>query len=270
MSASKNIYGLFAAVMLFGALVGCGGNGSNPSSDTTPGLAVAGGVASSAGTSDAEIPASSAPSTIMVGGESVLIPATSTSYPAGTKVAVLSSSAPILSGVVGGGALTRALGDVIVRELPEGNSTVLTGIVSSDFQLTQDVALLPGSYEITIDGPWNIVDGSKTLTTQTFIFDATVTTNGEVSLPGSFTGSLPTNGSSTQQTGVSASGLVNGVFAGADATLSLSSGTSSISKTVATVENGLGSASFTFEDLVGGFFIPSSGLDSVHFSLTVE
>lgn len=268
MIATKKFTGLLATALIAGGLIGCGGNGSNPSS-SDEGVTASGGIQQSTAASTTEVPASDTTQLVTLGGASVLVPPTATAIPAGTEYAVLAENIPIISNTVGLDAQTRAFGDTIIRVLPNGPSVTLSGLFDRNFQLTRRVGFGPGSYQIEVDGPWEVTGGFKSVTTQKFVFDFTVNA-GKATLPTSISGVLPANGTSTGTPGTFVSGNIPGVFAGTEATLKLTAGQSSISKTVTTGSaTGLGSP-FRFEDLVGGFAIPQSGLDSIYYSALID
>lgn len=269
MNSSKKIFGLVAAAVIAGGIVGCGGSGSNPTPGDTTGVEVSGGLQQTSATSPSDVGSSPTAQTVTLGGSSVLVPASDSAFRSGTPAAVLSENIPIIGNTSAGAAQERSPGDVIIRVLPDGPETVMPGLVNSDFSLTRRVGLFPGDYEIEIDGPWRVRSTGNilhALTVGKFIFQFTVDANGKASLPIDLTGTLPGNGQNTNNPAFYARGTFLGAFANKTATLELNAGSSSIMKSVtATPVNGT-QARASWQDLQGGFFIPQNGLSSVRFS----
>lgn len=251
------------------AVVGCGGNGSNPAS--VQAVAVKGGITTLVKTDAPAVPASTTGTpteyTTTLGGvtKTVTIPASSDAFPASTPIAILPENVPIISGEFA----ARAPGDVeITRFSNSGAATATTSfsnIVSStngSIVLTKPLGLLPGEYYGTVDGPIYINgSGGKRLTVGSFGFRFSVSATGACSFPTSISGVLPVNGGHTGSGNISVTVSGSGL-AGGSTSLDLT-----LSATTSVNQSGFYDSNnkFTFKSTQGGFRVPNSGVLTVEF-----
>ncbi len=270
MSASKKIYSLMAAALVFG-VVGCGGSGSNPTVDPTEPVNVNGGVQQNQGGLENTLPASANEQlvTVLVDNQDVeaVVPPSTNSAPAGTPLAVFRANVPIIEGLEVEGAaesLTRS-GTIIV------NGQVLNGVRLTRLgRLSRALAFLPGAigaqqgrYDVLFQGPMRIRRGNRFLTIQQIRLNFLVNANGVASVPVSLTGKLPVNGGSTlASTGAFVSFTVPQDYDGQEANLTITKSNGDLSKTVLIQGNG-----GTFNDLFpGNHPIPANGVNEVRWT----
>lgn len=270
MSASKKIFGLIAAALMMGALAGCGGGGSNPT--TTPdnvnvngGIPADPGVAVDGSGNPIALAANTSQSvSVVINGQTftnVPVAPVTQNVPAGTTLTVFPANVPIISNMRLGNAITRDPGQLII------NGQVIEGVTVDDQgRLSSPIAFAPsqytqqGEYTADFDGPWTIAAGNQALTVGMFSVTFQVDDEGNSSFPATITGKLPSNGGNTND-GVSfVTFTVSPAFANSTARLTLEKSNGDIAKTIE-----VPGTSGTFSDLVGNSVIPAGGVDVVRF-----
>jgi hypothetical protein len=264
MIASKKLIGLIAAALMMGAVVGCGGNGSNPTPNPTGPISLNGGISGDVGSSDTTIPASAVQqtATLTVNGSTltnVTVAPNAVAAPPGTKLAVFPANVPIIESL--DRSAHRAPGDIII------NGQTIAGVTVNDQgRLSNPLAFTPGHYVIQVDGPWNLRSGDRVLNVGEFVITFDVNADGVSSFPEDITGQLPPNGGSTFDQQSFASFTVNNAFANGSATLTIVKANGNLSKTV-----DVPGTSATFNDIFAGGGnpnIPANGVDQVIFTYT--
>jgi hypothetical protein len=257
MNVSKRLFEFFAVALVVGSLIGCGGDGSNPSGGND-GVPISGGLPQTQSTATATIPASATEQTItLTNGQTAVVPATATPIPTTAPLAVFPRNVPIISNMTLGTALTRAPGDITV------NGTVLSGVtVGTNGQLTANLALPPGIYFLEAEGPFTLNAAGSQLTVGRYRFKIEVDSDGFSSMPKSIAGTLPPNGGNTRNGYLDF--FVQEAFSGRRFSLTLFKENGDLGKTTV-LNNDLG----IFQDLAtnGNPIIPSRGIDIVQFNI---
>lgn len=265
-----NTIKLLAISSVLAAVMGCGGNGSNPTS--VQAVAVKGGVTTLLKTDTPAVAANTTGTpteyTTTIDGvtKTVTIPASGDAFPAGTPIAVFPENVPIISGEFA----ARAPGDVAFTRFgtdgASDSTTHFSNIVSSvngSITLTKPLGLLPGEYYGTVEGPIYIngADG-KRLTVGSFDFSFSVSATGACSFPTSISGVLPVDGGHTGSGNISVT-VTSPTLAGGSTSLEVViSATASVNQSGEYDSNG----AFKFKSQNGGFRVPSAGVKSVTFS----
>jgi len=202
-SKRLSIYGFIsAAAVISGVLVGCGGGGGG--STPAPVVKTTGGVSSTSGTTTTTVTTSTTPQQVQVTAAGSATPVTAIvppgeSFTAGTPVAVVNNTAPIITGLslapktVGEKAAPASgtQGQLYIDGVFSG-VTIVNGSFSSPFVLTS------GPHKLEAFGPYTITGGSvfapTTLTVGNLIFGVQVSAAGIPSFPSSIALVLPENG----------------------------------------------------------------------------
>lgn len=202
-SKRLSIYGFIsAAAVISGVLVGCGGSGGGGTA--APIVKTTGGVTSTSGTTTTDVTSSTQPQQVQVTAAGSATPITAIvppgeSFTAGTPVAVVNNTSPIINGLaLAGKALgeksapaTGTQGQLYIDGVFSG-VTIVNGSFSSPFVLTS------GHHTLTAFGPYTITSGSvfapNTITVGKLTFGVLVSTAGIASLPSSIGLALPPNG----------------------------------------------------------------------------
>lgn len=201
MKFGRNARGVAAVSMLAFGVWGCGGGGhvslpDNGGSNDT--VEITGGVVPVSATTTTDIPASDTPGLTLLTLPGSASPtevalATGDAIPAGTPLVVIPAGTSFISGLTGG---ARNSGDILIN-----GKLIRSKVVNG--QISPAIALPSGRYTMAVEGPYNIKQGSVTLTTQgaSFQFDC----NGrQLSLPTGLTGKIPANGSDNWKNSVAA------------------------------------------------------------------
>lgn len=259
---------VLAVASVLATVVGCGGNGSNPTS--VQAVAVSGGIATLRKTDTPAVAANTTGTpteyTTSINGvtKTVVIPASGEAFPAGTPIAVFPDNVPILSGELA----ARAPGDVLIIRFSDANApkteTKFSSIVSStngSIVLTKPLGLLPGSYQGIVEGPVDINgEGGKRLTVGTFKFQFEVNAQGVCSFPTTISGVLPVNGGHTGSGNISMSMAGGSELVGGDGGLSIQ-----ITENQEVQESSKynSESRVTFKSNKGGFRVPKAGVEVV-------
>jgi len=183
-----------AAVAMGGVMTGCGGSSSSVTHQT-PTVSATGGVAAQNGTSATGASQSAAPQQVQVtrqdGSTVTATVPPGESFAAGTPVNVIPANQPFINGL-SLAPKTRAQGDVTVDGQASGVH------VNPDGSLDQNLILTAGTHQVDAQGPFNVSDGTNTLTVGNFRFVVLVLPNGNSSLPVALNMRIPANGGSTE------------------------------------------------------------------------
>jgi hypothetical protein len=240
-----------------GGLIGCGGDGSNPTTIDNE-VPVSGGLPQSQSQSTATVPASTEDQPVtLANGLTAETPPTTTSVPTTVAGAVLPENVPIIQGVTAGDALSRAPGDLIINGYRMRNVRVL-----NNFVLSRRLILFPGRYDIIVDGPWRVINGTRVLNVGSWRFVIDVNANGRTNLPTSLGGIIPANGGTTRDGRSFVSFSVPNDFANGRAALTIFKSNGNLSKSIT-----LSGSSGTFADLATNAnpVIPTSGVTRVQY-----
>lgn len=252
-------------------LSGCGGNGSNPAG-TSDTVQIAGGVSQVTVNAPTAIPATDTSTTVVVDGQPVVFPPSTTGYAAGEPVAIFRENVPIISNttVADDAGLTRdsGVGLITIVNLTQGGSEYRqTGVLTGNAALLSSFAFKANcAYYVLASGLFttsNPTNGTA-LTYKTLGLWFRVNENGVAGVPRSISGTLPANGSNTRAANTSLTAEFDGAFANKPVLLNLASDTSSLRKTVTSSAAVNGVSKAVFQDLSGtGLTIPASGLKLV-------
>jgi hypothetical protein len=267
-SRRLGIYGIIsAAAIVSGLLTGCSGSGASVQG-ASPIVVGTGGITNTSGTGPAGTSSGSTPSQVQVtvNGtvETGTLPANET-IPASGIVATIPTGVPIINGLQFGpkfhgtksAPTTGAQGEVDV----DGVNTGLT--VLADGSLSGILILVPGTHTIHAEGPFNIVNGTETLTVGQFNFGVLVGTDGVGSVPSALNFQLPANGGSLANGNFVTVTYPTPDFAGGTGTLTIQYSGISVVKTQ-TVLSGMA----TYRSLTSSAHssIPAGGVDNVTFN----
>lgn len=269
----KNTYRFMIAAIVLGGLVGCGGNGKNPSGTGTNNIVVAGGISTTTKTDTPVVPATTTTTgtptayTTTVGGvtKTVYIAATPGGATAGTPIAVFPDNIPIINA-----SFTRAPGDVQMTAFSAGGATDVTttysnvvSVVNGMLVLNRPIGLVPGEYYGSVEGPlYFAAANGKTLTVGSIGFGFVVDSTGACSFPTIISGTLPANGGNTSDPQFAVTTTSPAKFAGGAASLMINiSPTSYVNQGVFLSTQGKA----TFKSTQGGFAIPSTGVEGIDF-----
>lgn len=239
-------------------MAGCGGSGDCPAAPL-PGITVSGGATAKSAITTVDLAATDSESTVnlQVDGatKSVVLPPLLNAVTTTTPLWVLPESTKFLNGFTRtGAALTRAPGDLII------NGQLMTQVtMDPDGRLTKPLALPPGRYTFTLEGPWNLKSTTETLTTEVLTVTFDVTNNG-IGFPTSIAGNFPGNGGIIDNT-YSVTVQVGPSFADTTMRLDVLKSTGNLAQTL----NFVGSSG-TFKDIASAgqaAQIPSNGVTEI-------
>lgn len=285
-SKRLSIYGFIsAAAVISGVLAGCGGssNSIQPAAGT---VSTTGGLTTTSQSLATGVPASTSPQQVQVTGGPAILPAGQTIV-AGQPFAVIPAGTPFIQGLSGpkkgigakSAPTTGAAGSIYVNGQDTGDTITASGALAEQLILTASSSATPGSYTVIAYGPFTITGstasfGSTTeLTVGKFIFNTVVLPDGTCGIPSVLNGNLPANGGSLAHGSFVAAGYpaefastyygaLYIVYAGVTVSKSQQLITNSDS---ASPLDGL--AAVTFNALNGHPGVPTTGVDSVTFTL---
>lgn len=247
------------------AMVGCGGNGSNPAGSSSD-LPISGTANSQVQTLTTDIPASNEVQDVTINGTEAILPPTGGVVTAGTPLALFPAGTQVLGAMESDDSLTRGpIGAFVWKQGVEGDRSYIPQLVTRD-GLVKPIAFTPGTWTVELNPcyVYKVANPSIRLNMRKITIQFEVNAEGLTSFP-SVSGIWPTNSSSLADKHY-ANGWVNKAFAGTHAQLTIKNATQSIQQTKEYVLQD-GRAVAQFRDLApsANFSVPATGLTSVSY-----
>lgn len=256
---------LLASIVVPALLAGCGGGGSHSSGSSSGGstdtggstpLGVSGGATLLSKTSDSEIVATDSPATHLFGDTPAVVPA-GVAVPAGSKVAIVASSTPVLN-ITGTGGFTV---DGHATGVSFGNGKLATNVALPPSAMTQLSASAPST------GFFIGARAGGLTIRQAVQISGPVLSDGTAGIPTSVGGNVPSNGSSSA--GVVVNVGYPAAFAGYSAKLLINWKVSGVAFTMTQTKTVAADGTVKFSPASGGK-IPTSGIDVLSLSLAAK